>query len=39
LYEYDPHVPEAVLKTILPLPDAFRNRPVPPVIVYDIVKP
>jgi hypothetical protein len=38
LYEYEIHCLESPLKTIVPLPEARRNRPVPPVTVNDIVK-
>jgi hypothetical protein len=37
LYEYE-HSLKGV-RTIVPLPEACRNRPVPPVTANDIVKP
>jgi hypothetical protein len=39
LYEYEIHSLDSVFKTIVPLPEACRNLPVPPVTVNDMVKP
>jgi hypothetical protein len=39
LYAYETQLLESVFKAIVPLPEACRNRPVPPVTANAMVKP